>query len=128
VNEGPNNGLHPRHPGRGSSTHLIAAEGVNGEAEVGGFLIFFPSGATKQVGWRQATPITPTLEASKQFASKVIESLMKDGLQTDIDGTNWVSVTAAIQRVILDWNSVMQVRIGAEMAKRFGGDPTGLVH
>lgn len=120
--------LHPRHPGRGKPTSLIAAESVDGEAEVGGFVVFFPSGATKVVGWRSAAPITPTLEAAKKYTANLIESLQKQGLDSDIDRTNWVSVAAAIQRIILDWNGAVQVRIGAEMAKRFGGDVTRLMH
>ena len=107
--------LHPRHPGRGCSTSLIAAEGD--EAEQGGFFIFLPSGATKMVGWRSVKPITPTIDAAKQYAAGVIESLQKDGLLDDIDRTNWASVTAAIQRIILDWNDGSKRRIGEAWAR-----------
>lgn len=111
--------LHPRHPGRGCSTSLIAAEGD--EPEKGGFFLFLPSGATKVISWHQVKPITPTLDAAKQYAAKIIESLQRDGLADDIDRTNWASVTAAIQRVILDWNQAIGRRIGARMAREFGG-------
>lgn len=120
--------LHPRHPGRGKPTSLIAAESADGQAEVGGFVAFFPSGATKTVAWRSASPITPTLEAAKEYTAKLIETLQADGLHSDLDRTNWVSVAAAVQRCIMDFNTVLQVRIGAEMAKRFGGDVTRLRH
>lgn len=115
--------LHPRHPGRGCTTSLIAAEGD--EAEQGGVFLFFPSGATKVIGWRQVQPITPTLDAAKQYAAKVIEALQRDGLHSDIDRTNWVSVTAAIQRIIMDWNDSIKVRIGTAWAREFreGMDP-----
>jgi hypothetical protein len=115
--DGLNDGLHPRHPGRGCSTALIAAEGD--KSERGGFFVFLPSGATRVVSWTAVQPITPTLEASKKYAAEVIESLLKAGLQTDVDATNWASVTAAIQRIILDWNSSLKGRIGAEMVRRF---------
>lgn len=109
--------LHPRHPGRGCSTSLIAAD--FDDAESGGFVVFFPSGAFKQVPWRSVRPITPTLDAAKQYASKVIEALQRDGLAADIDRTNWASVTAAIQRILLDFNDRLGRRIGIEMSKRF---------
>jgi hypothetical protein len=120
--------LHPRHPGIGKATHLIQAEGKS--AEEGGFFVFLPSGATKSVAWRSATPITPTLEAAKKYASKVIEQLQADGLTADIDRTNWASVTAAIQRVILDFNTGLRSRISDAWGKHFGagGDPTRLMH
>ncbi len=109
--------LHPHHPGRGKSTHVVAATFDN--AEEGGFIMFFPSGAFKQVSWRQIKPITPTLDAAKKFAEKVIEALQRDGLAGDIDRTNWASATAAIQRIVLDWNDAIGRRIGIEMSKRF---------
>ncbi len=113
----PDTRLHPKHPGRGSSTSLVAAEGD--DPHVGGFFIFLPSGATKTVAWRQSKPITPTVDAAKRYAAAVIESLQKDGLADDIDRTNWASVTAAIQRIILDWNGAIGRRIGVEMSKHF---------
>lgn len=114
-----NDGLHPRHPGRGSPTSLIAAEAVDGSPEVGGFVIFFPSGATKVVGWRQASPITPTLDAAKEFTAKVLQQLLDaddEQARADFNATNWTSVAAAVQRIILDWNDGIQRRINTKMA------------
>lgn len=115
-----NDGLHQRHPGRGCNTSLIPLEAVNGDPEVGGFLVFLPSGATKVISWRQVKPITPTLEAAKEFTAKVVDTLLKANTPeslADIEGTNWTSVAAAVQRIILDWNDRIQVRIGARMAQ-----------
>lgn len=112
-----NNGLHPRHPGVGCSTSLIRLEGD--EVEVGGFLLFFPSGKTKQVAWRSPKPITPTLDAAKKYASEVVDSLLKEGgiEHPDIQRTNWVSVTAAVQRIILDFNDRVTKAINDKMAR-----------
>lgn len=115
-----NNGLHPRHPGVGCSTSIIAVEAMDGDPEIGGFLLFLPSGATKIVTWRQAKPIEPTLDAAKQYAGKLIETLYAARLDEDIKATNWVSVTAAIQRIILDWNDRIKTRISIKMADEFG--------
>ncbi len=112
-----NNGLHPRHPGVGCSTSLIALEGD--EPEVGGFAIFFPSGRTKLVHWRSLKPITPTLDACKDYTAKVLDGLLQGdeiGLQ-DMDKTNWTSVAAAIQRIVLDFNGRVSTAISNQMSK-----------
>jgi hypothetical protein len=117
---GRNDGLHPRHPGRGCSTSLIAAESPQGEPEVGGFFVFLPSGETKSIAWRQPRPIAPPLEAAKQFTANLVQSLLDantDAARADLDATNWASVTAAVQRIILDWNDGVQMRINARMAQ-----------
>ncbi len=122
----PDRQIHPRHPGLGSSTSLIAAESIDGDAEVGGLVIFFPSGHHIAVAWRSAAPINPTVEAAKKYAAEIIEKLVaanSSDAQSDIDRTNWVSVTAAIQRILLDFNDGIKGRIAAEMVRRFG-DPT----
>jgi hypothetical protein len=120
-----NDGLAPGHPGRGKPTSLIRAESPDGEPEVGGFYVFFPSGATKQIAWRQPQPIMPTLDAAKEFTAKLIEQLQRDGSAeaiSDFDKTNWASVVAAVQRVILDWNDQVQRRISTRMAQLLGPD------
>jgi hypothetical protein len=111
-----NNGLHPRHPGIGCSTSLIALEGD--ETEVGGFAIFFPSGRTKFVNWRSLKPITPTLDACKDYTAKVIDGLLNgdEVAMKDMEATNWVSVAAAVQRTILDFNTRVTKAINTRMA------------
>mgnify|MGYP003340818455 CR=1 FL=1 len=111
-----NDGLHPRHPGRGRPTSLVRLEAD--EVERGGFMIFLPSGATKIVGWHTVKPITPTLEAAQQYTAQVAETLIKAGgiEQQDVQQTNWTSVAAAVQRIILDFNSRLQAAINAKMA------------
>lgn len=106
--------LHPRHPGRGSSTSLIAGEGES--VEEGGFLIFFPSGTTKKVAWRSASPITPTIEAAKKYTAQVLDELLKAQAMHDVDRTNWVSVIAAIQKIISDFNDKLRAAIGHKIA------------
>lgn len=116
-----NNGLHPRHPGRGCSTSLIRLESESGEVEVGGFLVFFPSGDTKVVQWRSVKPITPTLDAAKDYTSRLADELIKaHGVgHPDVQHTNWVSVCAAAQRIILDFNDGLTKAINSKMARDF---------
>jgi hypothetical protein len=111
-----NDGLHPRHPGLGCSTSLIELE--SDQPEVGGFAIFFPSGRTKFVHWRSLKPITPTLDACKDYTAKVIDGLLKGDEvdMKDMEATNWVSVAAAVQRIILDFNGRVTKAVNTRMA------------
>lgn len=113
-----NDGLHPRHPGRGKCG-VIELESSEGKVEEGGFLLFLPSGKTKVCPWHTAKPITPTLEAAKEFATKVVDSIIKaEGIGSpDIQRVNWTSVTAAIQRVIMDFNDKLTGAINAKMVR-----------
>lgn len=115
-----NDGLHPRHPGRGK-TAIIELESDSGEPEIGGFLIFLPSGATKSVHWRLAKHITPTLDAAQEYVAKIVDSIMRanngNTQHPDIAGVNWTSVAAAIQRVIMDWNDKLTTAINAKMTR-----------
>ena len=117
-----NDGLHPKHPGRGKCA-VIELESADNKLEQGGFIIFLPSGATKVVGWTTAKPITPTLEAAKNYATHVVDSLLKaEGIGSpDIQNVNWTSVAAAIQRVIIDFNTKLVGAINAKMARDFAG-------
>lgn len=116
-----NDGLHPRHPGRGKCA-VIELESADGKIEQGGFLLFLPSGKTKVVPWHVAKPITPTLEAAKEFVTKVVDSILKaEGIGSpDIQGVNWTSVTAAVQRVIMDFNDKLQAGITAKIIRDMG--------
>lgn len=115
--------MHPMHPGKGK-VHVIRAEGAN--VEQGGFYLFLASGRTIVVGWNQPKPIQPTLDAAKQYAAKAIERLQQTGGEADIRDTNWTSVTAAIQRCILDWNDRVKTKISIVMADQFGPEARNL--
>lgn len=115
-----NDGLHQRHPGRGKCA-VIELESVDREPEIGGFMIFLPSGATKTVHWRSAKPLTPTLEAAKDYCARVVDSILKSNggrpEHPDIANVNWTSVCAAVQRVIMDWNDKVTGAINAKMIR-----------
>ena len=110
--------MHERHPGRGKGTFIIEAEGS--ELEEGGFFAFMNDGSTKVVQWRSTSHITPTFDAAKTYAIKLAEMLHKSGwTQAQIEDIRWDSVTAAIQRVIMDWNDKLTGGISAKMAREF---------
>jgi hypothetical protein len=134
-----NDGLHPRHPGRGKCG-LIEVESMEGRPEIGGFLIFLPSGKTKVVHWNSTKPLTPTLDAAKKYTAEVVDSLLKapgsHGIEDpDVRGTNWTSVCAAVQRIVLDFNERITGAINAKMARDAiegavvkAGPPKRIVH
>lgn len=115
-----NDGLHPRHPGRGKCA-VIELESMDNQPEVGGFLIFLPSGSTKTVHWRSAKQITPTLEAAQDYAAKVVDSVLREHngnrSHPDVANVNWTSVAAAVQRVIIDWNDKLSKAVNAKMLR-----------
>jgi len=119
----PRPGIHPRHPGIGCSTSLIRLEGD--DPEVGGLIVFFPSGRHLDLSWRAVQHITPTKEAALQYTGKLVEILNQASGQGDTSAdedlrrTNWVSVTAAVQRIILDFNSKLSAAVSAKMAAEF---------
>lgn len=113
---------HPRHPGVGHSTSLLRLEGNT--PEVGGFIVFFPSGRHLNLVWNHPQQIQPTKEAAFSFTGRLVDELNKlsaDGDKTadeDLARTNWVSVAAAVQRQILDFNDAISKAIGATMAEQ----------
>lgn len=106
--------IHPRHPGVGSPTSLIRLEGDR--PEIGGALLFFPSGAHCSIHWEHPSPITPVLDAAQQYVDKVIDYLRERGLEADIRATNWTSVTAALCAIIREWNSLVRSALNNKMA------------
>lgn len=94
---------------------IYPASSTNGDPRIGGFVAVFPSGAKKVVAWAWGAPILgdDRLDASKQYASALLADLLKDGLTDDADRTNWASMTAAIQKIIVDWSDALVVTLHA---------------
>jgi hypothetical protein len=71
----------------------------------GGFVATFPSGACKSVTWQSTERIVDTLDAAKKYTSELLAAMLKQGLMDDCERTNWASMTAAVQRMVSDWNA-----------------------
>ena len=82
--------------------------------DVGGFIVEFSNNRRKQVVWRTKAPILPALEAAKQYAATLIDGLVADGMMDEVNSTNWVSAISAIQKIIIDWNEALKMRLYAE--------------
>lgn len=94
-------------------TRLIRLESVNNLPQVGAFAIEFPSKACKSVQWRSEAPIVDTLAAAKEYAAKALQTCLDEGRHDDAERTNWASVTAAVQRVIVEWNAKLREHLYA---------------
>lgn len=86
------------------STNLRPLEAVDGSPFVGGFVISFDSGLAKSVVWQSEKIISPALDAAKQYTANVIDELVKANREADVRHTNWVSVTAAVHKLVRDFN------------------------
>jgi hypothetical protein len=86
------------------STTLHRLEAANDDPFVCGVLLSFDSGTKKTFAWRQEQLVSPALEGAKLFTAQVIDALVKEGREADVRNTNWVSVCAAIHKIVRDWN------------------------
>lgn len=86
-------------------TQLRRLESNKDDPTQGGILFTFPSGKHKLLQWETKVPIEPTLDAAKKYAAEVLNSI---GIETDdARFTNWASVTAAIQKIVKDFNDAL---------------------
>lgn len=82
------------------------------DPETAGFIVEFPSGVRKSIAWKSQAPITPTLDAAKSYAAELLAARSSElGGMDDVNRTNWASVTAAVQRIISDWNDKTRARL-----------------
>ena len=84
------------------------------DPDVSGFVVEFPSGVRKSIAWRSKAPITPALDAAKEYAARLLAARSSEpGGMDDVNRTNWASVTAAVQRIVTDWNDKTRARLYA---------------
>jgi hypothetical protein len=83
---------------------------------IGGFLITYPSGKAKAVYWEFDKPIKDTMTAAKGYAAKCLDNCLQEDRADDANRTNWPSVVAAIQRIVLDWNEATRAHFVAAIA------------
>lgn len=74
------------------------------DSRAGGFLVVFPSGLRQEITWQRNAPAIDTLAESKTVSARLLDDLLQAGKTDDAERTNWPSITAAIQRIVMDWN------------------------
>jgi len=94
------------------STSLVRLE--SDDPRTAGFVIAFDSGVSKRVQWTAEAVISPAIDAAKQYTASVIDSLMKENREAEIRHTNWVSVTAAVHKIIRDFNGKLRASMHAQ--------------
>ncbi len=75
------------------------------DSTIGGFLAEFPSGLKKEVLWKSKVPAPDPLKAAKEFTAGLLDQLLEAGATDDANRTNWASMTAAVQKMVLDFNA-----------------------
>jgi len=80
----------------------------------GGVLITYPSGHSQTLHWRSdGRLILPTREAAMSYSAKALQALLDERRVDDAERTNWVSATAAIERIIKDFNDILRAHLVA---------------
>lgn len=93
------------------------------DPKVGGFRITFPSGLVKEVIWKSTVPAPDSLKAAKEFTAGLLQQLIEEGKNDDADRTNWPSLVAAIQRMVMDFNERRRAALRA-----LDSSPNKLLH
>lgn len=83
----------------------------SGNSYLSGFIVRLSDGSYRQVAWQTGAPINPTLDAAKEYAAKLLQSLLNEGMCVEVRDTNWASVAAAIHRIVEDFNSKLRERL-----------------
>ena len=81
------------------------------DPRVGGLIAEFDSGVRKSIAWRSQAPILEPLAAAKQYVSELLQCLIDERHMHEVEGTNWASATAAVQKIIIDWNEKTRTRL-----------------
>ena len=91
-------------PQRPQTTCFLPLE-AKGRNDIFSFLVMVPSGIKFSV---TSKPIKSgeylALELAKDYSIRVVDELLKRGANADVNFTNWTSATAAIQKLIIDFN------------------------
>lgn len=104
-------------------TTVQRLESKSDDATHGGLWIRFDTGRNKLVQWHSDAPIQPTRDAAKEWTVKLIDALIRDNANVEVRETNWVSVMAAVEAVVCEFNSRL---VGS--LHRGGGGGGELVH
>ncbi len=92
---------------------LALADSLDSDPDVFGVILFLPHGGkAKSTGERMGKEEYIDPNNAKQYAVKIVDSLLKDGDNDNVRDTNWASVVAGIQKFMIDWNRAKRDRQG----------------
>lgn len=84
------------------------------KSQAGGILARFPSGKTLTATWLRNSPSRDTKTDAKEVTVQLLQQLLDENCHDDANRTNWVSFTAAAQRIISDWSERRRTDLYAE--------------
>ena len=79
----------------------------------GGALIVWPSKYAKEIAWHSATGIRDAQAFAKAQAASLLDELMREGKGDEANGTNWPSLVAALQRIVVEFNERLRAHLRA---------------
>lgn len=91
-------------PDRPMTLTIVPMESAESNPNVFGFLCVFPSG-TKFTVASVFPPGVVDVKMAKSFAARIVQGCLERGDHASVDGTNWASVTAMMQKLLLDFNN-----------------------
>lgn len=83
---------------------IVPLEAANSNQDVFAFLCVFPTGTRFTVATVFPKGVVDP-KMAKDFTIRITQGCIDRGDMKSADGTNWVSVTAMMQKLIVDFNS-----------------------
>lgn len=92
-------------PDRPMRLTFVPMEAADGNPNVFAFLCVFPTGTkfTISTAFPEIGVVDPAM--AKEFATRVVQACIERRDDTSVRNTSWASATAAIQRLIIDFNN-----------------------
>lgn len=87
--------------------HLLTSN----DPRIAGILVVFPNSQGIELTWSSRAPIQDTRKEAQSYATGLVDTLRAGGMQHHIDGTNWASMVAAIQKHLDDFNARLRLAL-----------------
>jgi len=84
---------------------------TSNDPRIAGILVVFPNSQGVELTWSARAPIKDPHTQAKSYATMLVDTLRESGMQHHIDGTNWASMVAAIQKHLVDFNARLRTAL-----------------
>ena len=84
---------------------------TSNDPRIAGILVVFPNSQGIELTWSARAPIKDPHKEAKSYATMLVDALREGGMQHHIDGTNWSSMVAGIQKHLVDFNARLRTAL-----------------
>ena len=84
---------------------------TSNDPRIAGILVVFPNSQGIELTWSARAPIKDPHKEAKSYATMLVDALREGGMQHHIDGTNWSSMVASIQKMIVDFSARLRTAL-----------------